>query len=148
MQTFVPVPDFVASAEFLDYRRLGKQRVETMQIINAIVLNRQHGWRNHPATKMWMNNVNGLSAYGVAICEEWIRRGFKDTCLGKIKNLVEPDFTDLPVWWGDDRVHSSHRANLLRKYPEHYREFGWTEDPTMEYFWPSSSYELLTTGEK
>lgn len=135
MQTFVPFADMVKSAAHLDMRRLGKQRVETLQIINAIV-SPDKGWKNHPATKMWRANVQGLSAYGVAICEEWIRRGYKDTCLGKITSLVEPDATDMPYWWGDDRVHASHRSNLLRKLPEHYLSFGWKEDDSIPYFWP------------
>ena len=36
MQTFLPYESFRKSAEVLDWRRLGKQRVEGMQIINAI----------------------------------------------------------------------------------------------------------------
>ena len=36
MQTFLPFPDFVASARSLDRLRLGKQRVETLQILNAL----------------------------------------------------------------------------------------------------------------
>jgi len=36
MQTFLPFPDFKKSASCLDYKRLGKQRVEGLQILNAI----------------------------------------------------------------------------------------------------------------
>ena len=36
MQTFLPYKSFEESAKVLDWRRLGKQRVEGMQIINAI----------------------------------------------------------------------------------------------------------------
>ena len=36
MQTFLPYESFKQSARVLDWRRLGKQRVEGMQIINAI----------------------------------------------------------------------------------------------------------------
>ena len=36
MQTFLPYPDFKKSASCLDYKRLGKQRVEGLQILNAI----------------------------------------------------------------------------------------------------------------
>ena len=36
MQTFLPVADFVESAKMLDYKRLGKQRVEGMQLLNAM----------------------------------------------------------------------------------------------------------------
>ena len=54
MQTFMPYPDFVKSVQVLDYRRLGKQRVETYQVLN-VLLERTHtkGWRNHPFTRMW-----------------------------------------------------------------------------------------------
>ena len=36
MQTFLPYESFEDTAKVLDYRRLGKQRVEGMQIINTI----------------------------------------------------------------------------------------------------------------
>ena len=38
MQTFLPVADFEESARLLDSPRLGKQRVETLQILRAIEL--------------------------------------------------------------------------------------------------------------
>ena len=58
MQTFVPYPDLHDSAAVLDYRRLGKQRVEAYQIIRA-ALHLSKGWGNHPATRMWANNLAG-----------------------------------------------------------------------------------------
>jgi hypothetical protein len=36
MQTFLPYPDFKKSIKALDYRRLGKQRVEAYQIIRTL----------------------------------------------------------------------------------------------------------------
>jgi hypothetical protein len=36
MQTFLPYPDFKKSLQALDYRRLGKQRVESYQIIRIL----------------------------------------------------------------------------------------------------------------
>ena len=55
MQTFLPRESFIESNQSLDYRRLGKQRVEAKQILN-VLLNRTEtkGWRNHPITKMWV----------------------------------------------------------------------------------------------
>ena len=53
MQTFLPYPDFAESARCLDRQRLGKQRVETAQILRCIVENRTGGWANHPAVRMW-----------------------------------------------------------------------------------------------
>ena len=54
MQTFLPYESFEKSAQTLDWRRLGKQRVEGMQIINAITGKKRKdgkpykGWINHP----------------------------------------------------------------------------------------------------
>lgn len=143
MQTFVPYDDFERSASCLDMRRLGKQRVETLQLIRCN-LEVSAGWKNHPAAKMWAENINGLIAYGIAMCEQWKSLGYKDTCLEKMLSYGYPDKRDLPRWWGDESVHSSHRANLMRKMPEHYSQFGWTEDPSMPYVWPSENSERIS----
>lgn len=136
MQTFVPYPNMAMSAHVLDRQRLGKQRVETLQLLNAITGNSK-GWVNHPAAVMWRGHVNGLIAYGVTMCDAWINRGYKDTCREKILAFGFPDINDMPVWWGDERVHSSHRANLLRKDYRYYSTFEWDEDPEMPYYWPT-----------
>ena len=52
MQTFLPYKDFTKSAKALDNKRLGKQRVEVKQILNALD-GKSKGWTNHPATNMW-----------------------------------------------------------------------------------------------
>lgn len=139
MQTFVPYADFAESAKVLDMRRLGKQRVETLQIIQTLIPvtgRKHHGWRNHPATKMWQENIAGLAAYGVAICDEWISRGYRDTCRDKISSHIAPDPTDLPSWWGDPRVHDSHKSNLLRKDFSFYVRYSWAVPTDTPYFWP------------
>jgi hypothetical protein len=49
MQTFIPFPNYIRSVQTLDYRRLGKQRVEAMQIINILEGKQvSAGWKNHP----------------------------------------------------------------------------------------------------
>lgn len=135
MQTFVPYANMHESAVVLDRQRLGKQRVETLQILRALC--EGGGWVNHPATKMWRGHESGLAAYGIAVCDAWTARGYKDTCKDKIVAFKAPNELDLPEWWGNDAVHASHRSNLLRKSPEHYGQFGWTEGPDLEYVWPS-----------
>lgn len=137
MQTFLPYPDFAKTASVLDRMRLGKQRVETLQIMQALVLNK--GWVNHPATKMWAGHELALLRYQVAICSEWTGRGYKDTCLDKTKAVVlslDQDDSD-PNWLGDESFHASHRSNLLRKSSEWYSKFGWTEPDNLEYVWPN-----------
>lgn len=137
MQTFVPIagPEFRPSLEVLDYRRLGKQRIETKQIYNALTVG--GGWQNHPAVKMWRGCEQALLAYGIISCEIWLDRGYVDNQLDWFVSHVEPGPTVMPSWWGDDQVHSSHRANLLRKDPEYYGQFGWEEEPAEGYFWPT-----------
>jgi hypothetical protein len=146
MQTFVPYPDLRRTAEVLDDKRLGKQRVETMQIIRALTWE-TYGWKRHPAVRMWEGHVPALGLYASIICEEWTARGHADTCDLKIRtDLHDAGFTDIPAsqeeadlpsWWGDEAVHRSHRSSLLRKDPEHYRsrfEPGLPDD--LEYVWP------------
>jgi hypothetical protein len=119
MQTFLPYPNFPQSAKTLHFRHLGKQRVETKQIFNALT---QHkGWVNHPATKMWHGYEYQLLQYGIAICSEWIARGYNDSLLEQFKTLLDSlTDTGLPPWIGDDKFHESHRSNLIRKKPEYY----------------------------
>src|SRR4051794_10899397 len=62
VQTFLPYADFDASAAVLDDRRLGKQRVETMQVLRALVFPSYRGWKNHPATRMWRGCPGGAFA--------------------------------------------------------------------------------------
>jgi hypothetical protein len=71
MQTFLPYSSFERSAEVLDYRRLGKQRVEAYQILCALS-DSKYGWQNHPAIRMWRGYDAALIAYYSAVCREWI----------------------------------------------------------------------------
>lgn len=136
MQTFLPYKSFVETAKCLDWRRLGKQRVEALQLLNA--LRDGGGWINHPATKMWRDHSNALIEYGVVICDEWIARGFEDTCRAKILAHKTGDAV-LPSWLGDSAFHASHRSNLLRKDSKWYGQFGWTEPSDLPYVWPTKS---------
>lgn len=136
MQTFLPLKDFKKSAEILDYRRLGKQRVEVLQLLKALS-GETKGWVNHPATRMWKGHINSLVEYGEAMCNEWISRGYKDTCLDKIKIYKQIDTPTVnPRWLGNKEFHASHRSNLLRKKLDYYYKFGWTESPGLPYIWP------------
>jgi hypothetical protein len=136
MQTFLPVPDFAATARILDDVRLGKQRVEAYQIIRTLDGVTQ-GWRNHPAVKMWRGYEAALLRYGLAICAEWDERGYADTVREKLAVHARSG-GDVPFWLGDEALHASHRSNLLRKDPEFYGRYGWTEPSDLPYVWPVS----------
>lgn len=143
MQTFLPYRSFESSARVLDMRRLGKQRVETLQIMKALATG--EGWVNHPVTKMWRGSEGALLSYQWYICKEWQRRGYKDTCWVKTRDLYysiqgdrgfRPGNVLLPPFIGLRRFHSAHRANLLRKDPLHYGRFSWPEEPAEGYWYP------------
>ncbi len=142
MQTFLPYESFTKSAQVLDYRRLGKQRVEAKQILQAI--ENQTGWKNHPIVKMWTPYTNALKQYANIIITEWIGRGYNNNM-----EFYDIDNVEYPDWLGDKRFHSSHRANLLRKDFDWYSQFGWTENSESPYLWKDTTgwYEQ-PTGQK
>jgi hypothetical protein len=139
MQTFLPYESFVKSAESLDRQRLGKQRVEGLQILRTLS-GVKDGWRNHPAVHMWRGHEWSLANYTSIVCIEWIKRGYKDTCLSKVAVMAQENrgvwgLGD-PTWLGVREFHLSHQSNLVRKLPEHYGAL-WPEvDPNLPYFWP------------
>lgn len=151
MQTFLPYPDFTASARVLDPKRLGKQRVETIQVLRGLT-RPGYGWRHHPAVKMWAGYEEALVRYGLDMCAVWCARGHADTCATTlttdlaaaggpqvIHTQQELATTDgLPPWCGDEALHLSHRSALLRKDPDVYRPvFGDIPDD-LPYVWPGS----------
>jgi hypothetical protein len=120
MQTFLPHRMFCQSAKMLDYRRLGKQRVEAKQILNALDPEyNKKGWKSHPAVLMWKGYEEALKYYANCMIREWIDRGYNNTM-----ELYEVDSKqyELPPWIGNKEFHKSHRINLLRKDTEFYSE--------------------------
>lgn len=133
MQTFLPYYYFKLSLQCLDYRRLGKQRVEGRQLVNALE-GTSKGWRNHPAAIMWENNIDALKLYTNTCIEEWVSRGYNNN----MPLYTVPESPAMPYWLGDEAFHASHRSNLLRKNPVYYSVFNWTEPHNLPYVWPSS----------
>lgn len=146
MQTFLPDPDFARSAQLLDARRLGKQRVETLQVLRALT-RPGYGWRHHPAVKMWRGYEEALAAYGVAICDEWCGKGFADTCRVQILDDMPgrrkhprtqaqlAELGLLPPWLGNPDFHRAHRSALVRKDPDFYRPLFPGVPDDLPYIW-------------
>ena len=98
MQTFLPYADAKRSAQVLDYRRLGKQRVEAFQIYKIVSGERSKGgWINHPAVIMWRGYKDALAVYHNTMIDEWVARGYNNTMAKLPVWKVE-----LPPWWGDE----------------------------------------------
>ena len=130
MQTFLPYKSFQKTAECLDYRRLGKQRVEAMQILKGLN-DPNYSWANHPACKMWKGHKNALKLYMNTMIKEWIKRGYNNTMeivpiTGKIS---------YPSWLGKRKFHLAHKSNLLKKDKKYYSKFKWNAPKDLTYIW-------------
>jgi hypothetical protein len=160
MQTFLPYRNFEKSAKCLDFRRLGKQRIEAKQILDILLgRTKSKAWINHPAVRMWRGYELALQEYYNTVVREWVKRGYKNTMeleLVDIPNIYlqdffvnayssntiniksgptkHPDFK-IPAWLTEEFC-ASHRAALLCKFPEWYSRFGWIEKPEINYVWP------------
>ena len=154
MQTFLPYPDFLRTARALDQRRLGKQRVETLQVLRGLTWP-GYGWRHHPAVKMWAGYEEALVRYGLDVCTVWTATGRADTCavtltidlatacgIERARGQSElATAGELPPWLGREDLHLSHRSALLRKDPGHYRPMFGDVPADLPYVWPLSDRE-------
>lgn len=141
MMTFIVIGDFVINAQLLDNVRLGKQRVEAMQIINVLLAKLKGlppgvkmAWINHPAVKAWEGYIPALQYYTNCIINEFIRRGYQNNM--PLYVITEPI---VHPWWTQwDRLHNSHRAMLLRKDPFFYPKQFTVPDEFKQYgyIWP------------
>ncbi|WP_207769421.1 MSMEG_6728 family protein [Nocardioides currus] len=155
MQTFLPYADFERSAHALDAKRLGKQRVECIQVVRGLTVP-GYAWANHPAVLMWKGFEEALGRYALTCCEVWSERGHADTCAatitGDLRAAGTPTIRDqdelaaagaLPPWLGDDALHLSHRSSLVRKDPEHYRPQFPDVPDDLPYVWPVRSAAVV-----
>jgi hypothetical protein len=138
MQTFLPYDNYEKTAQCLDYRRLGKQRVEAWQILQTL-LGKSHGWKNHPAVKMWRGYEKALILYGMQMCMEWKKRGYVDNMEKRFRKewfKLESKKTKVPLWFGDRAFHLSHKSNLLRKDRRYYGPIFGKIRSDRPYIWP------------
>lgn len=160
MQTFLPYAEFERSARVLEPKRLGKQRVEVIQVVRALTWP-GYGWANHPAVLMWKGFEEALSRYGLTCCQVWTELGHGDTCAATIaadlhaigvENIrTQPELAArgaLPAWLGDDELHLSHQSSLLGKDPDWYGpHFPGVRDD-LPYRWPVRSPNALQAEQR
>ncbi len=132
--------DLKKCAKSLDFKRLGKQRVEAKQIIEAIEFGKSK-WMRHPASKMWKDHLIPLKIYHNYMVREWVERGYNNTLplydvkeeeysviktkFDGTKTILLPAETEktFPWWFGWEPFINSHKASLLRKDPTFYSSF-------------------------
>lgn len=133
MQTFIPYSSFEQSAKVLDYKRLGKQRVEARQIYNCLYV--PNRWKNHPAVKMWEEYTEALKVYTNIIIKEWIDRGY-------VNNMpfyeINEENLIMPWWLGNEDFHRAMRSRLIEKNRDFYLPLFPNDDKfnNCKYLWP------------
>lgn len=103
---------------------------------------------------MWRHRENALHSYLETIKLECDSRGISTTKNWDVITQMHEANWDrggnilMPEWWGDERIHQSHRNNLYRKNPDYYIEF--IDDSFVSccdkcnYFWPTHRSEELS----
>jgi hypothetical protein len=114
--TFLVTSDFAENATILDNLRLGKQRVESFQIIKA--LEEGTGWKNHPIVKSWSGYVPALKVYYNSIITEWVSRGFKNNM--PLYELSPGEEITHPPWIYEKKVQYAMLSQLIQKNSDHY----------------------------
>ena len=151
MQTFLPYADFAATARALDPRRLGKQRVEAIQVLRALTVP-GYGWRRHPAALMWTGYEEALVRYGLEICRRWCDLGHDDTCAGTLladldaatgvrspRDPGEPGRRRGPAALARrSRLPPEPPVGARPQGPAHYRELFPDVPDDLPYVWPAS----------
>jgi len=151
LQTFLPVPSCLDSAKILDKKRQFCQVKEAGQILDILerrkiwyanfaekaspIPKKQPGWINHSAVIAWAGYEEALSEYFNIMWQYAVDfHKVKMVKMG-LRKISSQKF-EWPKWWAFPAYHANHRSRLLAKNPEHYSQFGWTEKPVEENYWP------------
>jgi hypothetical protein len=99
---------------------------------------------------MWRGYDNALFDYLRVIKDECLYRNIQtEKNWNALTEMYEwnwhrGDNIVMPPWWGDNRVHQSHRNNLYRKDPEYYAKFVNDEFVACcdkcNYWWPTHKF--------
>lgn len=143
MTTFLPYESYWESSLVLDSKRLGKQRAECLYLLKLMLVDtdKEPKGATKLCVRMWSNNIVSLGLYTLVMCKEWKARNYVDNVADQVRLLIPGIdlgwIAETPKWLGNPDFHASHRSNLLRKDPVHYRKYEWTEPNNLPYVWPS-----------
>lgn len=122
MNTFITSYNLNENFKKLDQKRVFKQVLEGVQLLDGIVNNKK-SWELHPARLMWRKNPGALFAYIKFAWEECKNR--KIAVNSKLYLSAETlyltkvgdDYTkeQFPLWWGRQDIAASHRSRLRCK---------------------------------
>jgi len=145
MQTWLPYERFEGSAKALRNKELGRQRVDTKMVLNALCFpKRKSAWRFHPVCRMWKGYEGQLVEYWIAITDEWKRRGHKHTMEldAELWKRARVGYPRRPWWLGQPEFHESQQSALIRRCAEHYQS-QFPHVPDFPPIWP-----VMRSGDK
>jgi len=170
MMTWMTAMSLFDSAEALATDQLAQARRESEALFYELVFDEfddDLGKAPAPLRMMWTGYETALAGYSIACSAILVGRGIATSQQAlELSNTIEdlrrggdPAPLEIPPWLSDTDVLSSHRSNLLRRWPDNY---SWRRIPAnMPYLWPVvdgdgeyelrlSKYdkELLASGER
>lgn len=144
MNILVPLPDFVdSSAVFRDVDL--KQQANNISITMDALHEVSHiHLSTSPWAAMWRGHEVMLCEYGITLVEEHISRTESEELVSVLDNLrwhldnaSTGEFSmDKPAWFGDTRVHDSHKSLLLRLDKFWYRQHFGDIDSELDLYFP------------
>lgn len=118
---------FERIANALDYRRLGKQRVEAKQILTVLARIREQpsattskriAWQHHPAVQQWEPYEAVLTLYYNCMIKAWVARGYNNSM---VLRDVDRSKLCVPPFIINPHVVHRHRAMLRYKNRTFYK---------------------------
>jgi hypothetical protein len=135
MLLLLPYPHLGASARCFENGELKRQTALSELVLHNV----RHGASAvlKASECMWLGYTLHLLSYVNALKGECLARGYRISVVEPVpdnmKNYVYP-----PPWFGDERVHISHQALLLRRLPHFYAKYHWGILPTYPVLSPAS----------
>jgi hypothetical protein len=153
MQTYVTDLNMRKNADNLDFRRLGQNRVEALDVLCLNLELSQYyrpayweflvqRYSNHPVVHMWKGHGAYLHFYTYYLLKKWRKLGYSNAkCWPKWKeiSILFPHniayYGGPPPWLTPEFV-DMHRAYLIRKDPGYYRKIWPNVDESIPFVYP------------
>lgn len=137
MQVFI-VGTPLYTAEILDKKRLNKQIIECVQLLNAIK-GISNAWKNHPCAIQYRDNVEWLENY--MLCIKAYRDGDIDNALSFNNRCVEmtPSFHI-------EEYFNQMKRRLFTKNQEHYKQWRHLGVSNENWYWVDNNWKKYING--
>jgi len=133
--TFVPYPDLALSLGILVKEHVAKQREDAWKLYNTLKTKKK-GWDQLKICRMWEGYLPCLAWYYNVAHANCNRRMVP---VGSHKPIdTSAMIINFPSWFGNQKLHQSHRSNLVALYDEYETLwFGAARTPkNLPFYWP------------